>query len=120
MRLLYNAAMRWFVFAALFLVLAPAAAVAGAGNFNVVNATGLNILTLEIRRTGSENWQPLSAKPPAGARGAIAFNDPDCAFDIKARLTGNVEAIWPAVNLCEVKSVTLNRSASGALWVDYD
>lgn len=112
--------MRWPVFAALTLVLAPVPALAGAGNFNVVNATGLDILTLEIRRTGTDGWQPISAKPSAGARGLVSFTDPDCAFDIRARLAGNVEVVWPGVNLCEVQSVTLNRSASGVLWVDYD
>ena len=29
-------------------------------------------------------------------------------------------AVWAGVNLCEVKSVTLNRNASGATWADYD
>lgn len=97
-----------------------APALAGAANFTVVNATGLNIVSLEIRRYGTQDWKPLSAKPTAGSRGDISFNDPDCAFDIRARLTGNVEAVWRGVNLCEAKAVTLNRSASGALWIDYD
>ena len=97
---------------------APASA--GAANFTVVNATGLDIITLEIRRARTEEWKPLSAKPNAGSRGQVDFNDPDCAFDIRARLTGNVEAVWRGVNLCEAKAVTLNRSTSGALWVDYD
>lgn len=104
----------------LSLIVASAPARAGAGNFNIVNATGLNILTLEIRRFGTDGWQPISAKPPAGSRGAVTFSDPDCAFDIRAKLSGNVEALWPGVNLCEAKSVTLNRSASGALWIDYE
>jgi hypothetical protein len=112
--------MRRFVLIALSLMMLPVPALAGAGNFTVVNATGLDILSLEIRRFGTDAWQPLSAKPPAGARGPVAFNDPDCAFDIRARLSGNLQAVWSGVNLCEAKSVTLNRSASGALWVDYD
>jgi hypothetical protein len=95
-------------------------AFAGAANFTVVNATGLDIVTLEIRRFGTRDWKPLSAKPAANARGQVDFNDPDCAFDIRARLSGGVEAVWGGVNLCEAKAVTLNRSASGALWVDYD
>ena len=107
-------------FFVLSLIVAPASALAGAANFNIVNATGLNILTLEVRRSGTDSWQPISATPAAGASGAVAFNDPDCAFDIRAKLSGNVEAYWPGVNLCEVKSVTLNRSAAGALWIDYD
>jgi hypothetical protein len=107
--------------ALVFLSLLCAAPVfAGAANFTVVNATGLNIVSLEIRRFGTQDWKPLSAKPDAGGRGDVDFNDPDCAFDIRARLAGNVEAVWRGVNLCEAKAVTLNRSASGALWIDYD
>jgi hypothetical protein len=105
---------------AALLSLTAVPAVAEAGNFTIVNATGLDIQTLEIRRFGTQDWKPISAKPPAGARGAVDFKDPDCAFDIRARLGGNVEAVWSGVNLCEAKSVTLNRSGSGALWVDYD
>lgn len=105
---------------AALLLMSAAPAVAGAANFTVVNATGLNIISLEIRRFGTSDWKPLSAKPAVGARGSVDFNDPDCAFDIRARLSGGVEAVWPGVNLCEAKSVTLNRSPSGALWVDYD
>ena len=106
--------------AAAFLSVIAAPATAGAGNFTVVNATGHNITALSIRRFGTGSWQPLGVAPPAGARGSVQFNDPDCAFDIRARLAGNVEAVWRGVNLCEAKAVTLNRSASGALWVDYD
>lgn len=112
--------MHWRAFIALTLIVAPVPASAGAGNFNVVNATGLDIISLEIRRFGSDSWKPLSAKPAAGGRGPVVFNDPDCAFDIRATLSGNVQAVWTGVNLCEAKSVTLNRNASGALWVDYD
>ncbi|MEO6361489.1 MAG: hypothetical protein ABIO43_13090 [Sphingomicrobium sp.] len=112
--------MRWRAILALTLTAAAAPVLAGAGNFNVVNATGLDIVALEIRRVGTDGWQPISAKPTAGARGAVTFNDSDCAFDIRAKLSGNIEALWPGVNLCEAKSVTLNRSASGALWIDYD
>lgn len=104
----------------LALIIAPAPVLAGATNFNIVNATGRDIITLEIRRFGADGWQPISAKPAAGARGAVTFNDPDCAFDIRAKLSGNIEALWPGVNLCEAKSVTLNRSAAGALWIDYE
>jgi len=109
----------WKFIAALSIFVA-APVIAGAANFAVINATGLNIESLEIRRFGTAEWKPLSAKPPSGGRGQVDFSDPDCAFDIRARLSGGVDAVWPGVNLCEAKSVTLNRTASGALWVDYD
>ena len=109
-----------FAAAAALLTLAPAPAAAGAGNFSVVNATGLNITALSIRRFGTGGWQPLGAAPAAGARGSVQFTDPDCAFDIQASLAGGATAVWSGVNLCEAKAVTLNRSDSGAVWVDYD
>ena len=106
--------------AAAALALVPVPAIAGAGDFTVVNATGADLMALSIRRFGTSSWQPLSATPRAGARGAVNFNDNDCAFDIQGTLAGGVTAIWSGVNLCEAKSVTLNRSESGAVWVDYD
>ena len=93
---------------------------AGAGNFTIVNATGRDITALAIRRFGTTAWQPLGAAPKAGARGSVQFSDADCAFDIQGTLAGGVNAVWSGVNLCEAKSVTLNRSDSGAAWVDYD
>jgi hypothetical protein len=98
----------------------PAPALAGAGNFTVVNATGLDIAALSIRRFGTDSWKGLPASPPAGARGEIQFADDDCAFDIQAKLAGGATAVWSGVNLCDAKAVTLNRSASGAVWVEYD
>jgi hypothetical protein len=93
---------------------------AGAGNFTVVNATGQNITALSIRRFGTDSWKALGAAPAAGARGSVSFADDDCAFDIQGKLAGGVTAVWSGVNLCEAKAVTLNRSDSGAVWVDYD
>ncbi len=86
----------------------------------MVNATGLDIANLSIRRFGTDGWKSLAATPAAGARGAVQFADDDCAFDIQATLAGGAIATWSGVNLCDAKAVTLNRSASGAVWVDYD
>jgi hypothetical protein len=97
-----------------------APAVAGAGGFSVVNNTGLNMTALTIRRYGTQSWKPLGSAPSPGGRGAMKFEDPDCAFDIQATLQGVGAVVWPGVNLCEVKAVILNRNASGALWVDYE
>jgi len=96
-------------------------ALAGASGFNLVNATGANITSLSIRRFGTQAWQPLGGTPSAGARSQVDFSNVDCAFDIQATLAGGATAVWGGVNLCEVKSVTLNRnSATGENWVDYD
>jgi len=105
--------------AALFIALSSPAT-AGAGNFTVINATGADFASLSIRRFGTDAWKDLSARPPAGGRGAVKFSDDDCAFDIQARLAGGAKVVWSGVNLCGATAVTLNRSATGALWVDYD
>jgi hypothetical protein len=98
----------------------PAPALADAGNFTLVNKTGANISSLQIRRVGTAAWQPLTGTPPSGARVAVAFANPDCAFDIKANLAGGATATFTGVNLCDVTVVTLNRGPGGDLWVDYD
>src|SRR5918996_383731 len=98
---------------------APALA-AGASGFSVVNQTGLNMTGLTIRRYGTEGWKALGSAPSPGGRGSVQFSDPDCAFDIQATLQGAGTVVWTGVNLCEVKTVILNRNASGALWVDYE
>jgi hypothetical protein len=98
----------------------PVAAAGGAGAFSVVNQTGLNMTNLTIRRYGTDGWKALGSAPSPGGRGSMSFADPDCAFDIQATLQGVGTVVWTGVNLCEVKTVILNRNASGALWVDYE
>ena len=98
----------------------PAIAVAGAGNFTLVNKTGANISSLQIRRVGTTAWQPLGGNPAAGSRMAVAFTDPDCAFDVQARLADGKSVTFTGVNLCDATVVTLNRGPGGDLWVDYD
>jgi hypothetical protein len=104
----------------LAIALAPAPAMADAGNFTLVNKTGANISSLQIRRVGTSAWQSLTGSPTSGARVAVAFANPDCAFDIRASLVGGGSATFTGVNLCDVTVVTLNRGPSGDLWVDYD
>ena len=106
--------------AAVALTLAPAPAFAGAGGFTVINATGAGISSLSIRRTGTDNWQPLAASPAAGAASSVAFSDPDCAFDLQATLGSGGTAVWEGVNLCGTTKLTLRRRPSGETWVDYD
>ena len=98
---------------------APAFA-GGAGNFALVNGTGGNLSEVSIRRAGTNDWKPLGASPSPGGRGNVSFSDPDCAFDIRATVAGAGATTWAGVNLCDVKSVTLNRDASAGAWVDYD
>ena len=101
-------------------VLSSPAIADGAGNFALVNGTQGNLSEVSIRRAGTNDWKPLGASPSPGARGNVQFKDPDCAFDIKATVAGAGPTTWAGVNLCDVKSVTLNRDASAGAWVDYD
>ena len=104
----------------LALIMLPAPALADAGNFAIVNKTGAAISSLQIRRVGTTAWMSLGGAPASGSRVAVAFANPDCAFDIRANLAGGTSATFTGVNLCDVTTVTLNRGPSGDLWVDYD
>ena len=101
----------------------PARAPAQAGNFTIVNATNIDFTGLAVRRYGTSEWLPLTVSPsplPVSGRGAAAFKDEDCAFDLRATLPDGRNVVWPGVNLCQVKVVKLNQKAGGALWVDYE
>ncbi len=88
--------------------------------FSIVNQTGAALSNVAVRRVGDREWQPLAIAPAAGASARASFTNPDCAFDIRAAVAGAGTVIWSGVNLCDVKSVTLNRDRSGRTWVDYD
>jgi hypothetical protein len=96
------------------------AADAGATKFTLVNGTDSALSDLSIRRAGTQDWKPLGNAPAPGARAAIDYQNPDCAFDIKATVAGKGAVTWAGVNLCDVKSVTLKRDESAGAWVDYD
>ena len=106
--------------ALLLLTVSASPALAGASSFTLVNGTSGALAELSIRRAGTSDWKPLGAAPAAGARGAVQFNDPDCAFDIRATVPGAGPVTWAGVNLCDVKSVTLQRDGAAGAWVDYD
>ena len=113
--------MRFLLSAAATLAFAVSCpAIAGSASaFTLVNEAGAKIEALAIRRYGTEAWKPLAGTPSPGARQHIDFSDPDCAFDIQAKLTGGATAVWRGVNLCEVSAVVLNRNEAGVTWVDY-
>ena len=91
-------------------------AFAGASNFNLVNGAGGPLSDLSIRRSGTNDWKPIAQS----SGGAVQFSDPDCAFDIRATVSGVGPVTWAGINLCGAKSVTLKRSAAAGAWVDYD
>lgn len=92
---------------------------AAASSFQLVNRTGGNIVTIEIRRSGTAAWSAVGGTAAAGAATGVAFSDPDCAFDVRVTLASGEKLIFAGVNLCDVTSVVLNRNASGSTWVDY-
>ena len=85
--------------ASLVLLLSASPALAGASNFTLVNGTSGALSELSIRRAGTSDWKPLGAAPAAGARGAVQFSEPDCAFDIRATVPGAGPVNWAGVNL---------------------
>jgi hypothetical protein len=114
------ARMKRLVILALLATSASPAIAAGASGFTLVNGTGTALAELSIRRAGTQAWQPLGTAPSAGGRSAMKFSDPDCAFDLRATVAGAGPVTWAGVNLCDVKSVTLNRDGTAGAWVDYD
>ena len=106
-------------FALLALALAAPAS-AGAGGFTLVNGVSTPLKEIAIRRFGTQEWKKVSPAAAPGAKQSVNFSDPDCSFDIQAKVDGSGDVVWTGVNLCEVKTVTLNRSESGEIWVDYD
>jgi hypothetical protein len=109
------------IFAAALLACgAPAFAAPGASNFTLVNGTGAPLSEVSIRRARTQEWKALDSSPAAGQRAPVNFKDPDCAFDIRAKVAGKDQVTWAGINLCDVKSVTLNRDQSAGPWVDYD
>jgi hypothetical protein len=105
---------------ALLLVTASPALAAGASGFVLVNGTGGGLADVSIRRAGTSDWKPLSAAASAGARDAVKFSDPDCAFDIRANVAGAGPVTWAGINLCGAKSVILKKDENAGAWVDYD
>lgn len=105
------------------LAVSPAPLAAQAAGFTLVNNTDIDFTEMKVRPFGSSEWLPLVVSPVpvarSGGQGAVDFSNPDCAFDLQATLPDGRVVVWPRVNLCETKVVTLNRNASGVLWVDY-
>jgi hypothetical protein len=105
---------------ALSIACASPAYAAGASNFTLVNGTDAQLAELSIRRAGTQEWKALGPAPSARARMQVKFSDPDCAFDIQAKVPGAGPVTWTGINLCAAKSVILNRDGSAGAWVDYD
>ncbi|MDQ3143297.1 MAG: hypothetical protein M3Q57_00245 [Pseudomonadota bacterium] len=99
---------------------APAAALGQVDGFSLINKSGAALSGVPLRRIGSDEWLPLPVAPGAGANVRAPFASPDCAFDLRATVAGGDQVTWRGINLCDVKSVTLNRDRAGRSWVEYD
>ncbi len=112
------------VLAASMAAASPSPALAQVGKFTIVNKTNIPFSQVMVRRFGGQQWLPLTVTPvpvpSAGGRSAVDFSDQDCAFDLQATLPDGQVVVWPRVNLCDARVVSLNRSPNGALWVDYE
>jgi hypothetical protein len=111
--------MRKVATALLVLLASPALAGPGASGFDLVNGTSGALGNVSISRAGANDWKPLNASRSPGARGAVQFKNPDCAFDVRAEVAGK-PVTWAGVNLCDVKSVILKKDDNAGAWVDYD
>lgn len=106
----------FFLIAALALA-GPAEA--AAAPVAVANGTGAPLSNLEMRPVG-KGWTSLAPGLSPGARIVANTAGDECAYDIRAGVAGGGSVTWNRLNLCEVKSVTLNRRADGTSWADYD
>ena len=106
-------------FAGASLLFMTAAALAAPPTLSIVNATGADIIVMEVRRVGGKSWKSVSLTAPAGKAASAAFADPDCAFDLKVALSNGESVTFSGVNLCDAKLLTLRRTGTTA-WVDYD
>ena len=88
--------------------------------FSLSNGTDQPFAEVVIRDFDGGPWRPLLGSLPNGSSQKVQFTDDDCAFDIRATLTGGQQVTWSGVNLCEARVVTLNRRPDGTVWVDYD
>jgi hypothetical protein len=98
---------------------APAPVPAALGPVVVVNGTGSAISAVEMRKTGRSGWSPVALASPAGGAAAAAFDDSECAVDLRATLASGEQLLFSGVNPCGISRLTLRRD-SGIAWVDYD
>ena len=105
----------------LFVIALGLAAPSAAADLALVNGTGEPIVEIVVRPTHHGNWLPVGGTLANGARQKISVDtEPQCSFDVRARLASGKELVYSGVNLSETSAVTLNRRADGTSWVDYD
>lgn len=101
---------------AYILLIAAAMSPAAVG---VVNGTGADIRSVEVRDSARGNWTGSAMRASDGARTNWSFDDERCAYDLKVTLLNGDTVVFSGVNPCDAKQLTLRRNGANA-WVDYD
>ena len=96
-----------------------AAAVAAPRPITIVNGTDAPLRDVAAKPQNSADWTTLAPGLSPGARTQIMLEPDVCAYDVRGSAVASM-LTWRGVNLCETRSVTLNRRGDGAVWVDYD
>ena len=85
----------------------------------VVNGTGADIRSVEIRDSAGGAWAGSPMRAANGGRTSWSFDDDRCAYDLKVTLSSGETVTFAGVNPCDARALTLRRNA-GTGWVDYD
>lgn len=105
--------------AAILLATISTAAPAAEQKIAVVNQVGAPIAGLSARPAGGTEWTGVAPGLSPGARIGVSLPGEGCAYELRAKLAGGGQATW-SVNVCETRSVILNRRTDGTAWADYD
>ncbi|MEP7316736.1 MAG: hypothetical protein ABI667_08560 [Sphingomicrobium sp.] len=85
----------------------------------LVNGTGGPLRSVEIRNTPGGSWKDGPTIAQDGAKSAWAFDDSDCAYDIRVTTASGDTIMFKGINPCGAQTLTLRRNAAVG-WVDYD
>ncbi len=85
----------------------------------VVNGTGADIQSVEVRDGPRGSWSGSAMRASNGARTSWSFDNDRCAYDLKVTLAGGESVTFSGVNPCDARQLTLRRNGASG-WVDYD
>lgn len=97
---------------------APASTFAPA-SVALVNGTGSQLRSMELRLAPDGAWGDGPLVSSEGARTSWTFDDSVCGYDFRATTVSGDSIVFKGVNPCDARTLTLRRNA-GVGWVDYD
>lgn len=104
-------------------VLGGSSAFAGTQDFTIINKTGVEIYSLYVGESSSEDWEEdvLGEDTlPNGSRLNITFSGRKaCLWDILVTDSDDENLAWTGINLCEVSVVVL-KCGKGECWAEYE